>query len=58
MMLTRCGAMVGTSEIMILRRALARLTSQPVSANLMVSWVISKIYVVTFYIFTILKWRG
>lgn len=58
MMLTRCGARVGTSEIMILRRALARLTSHPVRANLMVSWVISRIYVVTFYIFTILKRSG
>lgn len=37
MMLTRWVASVGTSEIMMRLRALAMLTSQPVSANLIFS---------------------
>lgn len=45
---------MGTSEMMTLLRALARLTSQPLSANLMLSWLSSKIsmdilgYITTF----------
>ena len=40
---TRWVARVGTSEMMILRRELAKLTSQPLRTNLMYSELSSKI---------------
>ena len=43
MMLTRCGANVGTYEIRTLRRAFAKLTSQPDNENFNFSGLISKI---------------
>jgi hypothetical protein len=49
-MLTRCGARVGTSEIMMRRIALARLTSQLLIANLMRSPLSYRIYMLTFSI--------
>lgn len=42
-MLTRCGAKVGTYEMSTLLNALARLTSQPVNENFILSGVISRI---------------
>lgn len=41
MMLTRCGANVGTYEIKILRRALTKLTSHPERANFIFSGLMS-----------------
>jgi len=47
-MLTRCGAKVGTSDIMILLKAFAKLASQPVKATLILSLFSSKIYTPNF----------
>ena len=43
--LTRCGAKVGTSEMRTRRKALAKLTSQPERANFMLYLLIYIIYI-------------